>query len=109
MDTNYFVGIDVAKDHFDIHILPDNTAFQTGSAAEDIAKLIVKLKKLSVKLIVIEATGGYETQLAAELQANDLPTAVVNPRRTRLFASALGRLAKTDRIDAKALALFAQK
>lgn len=109
MDTNYFVGIDVAKDHFDIHILPDNTAFQTGSAAEDIAKLIVKLKKLSVKLIVIEATGGYETQLAAELQANDLSTAVVNPRRTRLFASALGRLAKTDRIDAKALALFAQK
>ena len=109
MDNNSFAGIDVSKDHFDVHILPENIAFQTGSSEKDIATLITKLKKTSVNLIVIEATGGYGTQLAAELQANDLPTAVINPRQTRAFALATGRLAKTDQIDAQALAEFAQK
>ena len=109
MNTKTFAGIDVSKNHLDVHVLPDDTAFQTGSSTRDITKLITKLKKLKVDLIVIEATGGYGTQLAAELQANDLSTAVVNPRQTRAFAVATGRLAKTDRIDAKALAEFAQK
>ena len=109
MNTKTFAGIDVSKDHLDVHILPDDTAFKTGSSGRDITKLIAKLKKLNVDLIVIEATGGYGTQLAAELQANDLSTAVVNPRQTRAFAVATGRLAKTDRIDARALAEFAQK
>ncbi len=109
MNTKTFAGIDVSKNHLDVHVLPDDTAFQTGSSTKDITKLITKLKKLKVDLIVIEATGGYGTQLAAELQANDLSTAVVNPRQTRAFAVATGRLAKTDRIDAKALAEFAQK
>ena len=109
MNTKTFAGIDVSKNHFDVHILPHDTAFQTASSNRDITKLITKLKKLKVDLIVIEATGGYGTQLAAELQANDLSTAVVNPRQTRAFAIATGRLAKTDRIDARALAEFAQK
>jgi transposase len=109
MNNNSFAGIDVSKDHFDVHVLPEDIAFQTGTSEKDITRLIAKLKKKSVNLIVIEATGGYGTQLAAELQANDLPTAVVNPRQTRAFALATGWLAKTDRIDAKALAEFAQK
>lgn len=109
MSTKTFAGIDVSKDRFDVHIMPDDTEFQISSSDKDIIKLITKLKNLDVDLIVIEATGGYGTQLAAELQANELSTAVINPRQTRAFALATGRLAKTDRIDAKALAEFAQK
>lgn len=109
MNTNSFAGIDVSKGHVDVHILPEDIAFQTDTSEKDVTKLIAKLKKLNVDLIVIEATGGYGTSLAAEFQANDLSTAVINPRYTRAFAVATGRLAKTDRLDAKALAEFAQK
>ncbi len=108
MDTKSFVGIDVSKDYFDVHVLPQNIAFNVKALDKDIARCIEKLKKLNVALIVLEATGGYGTDLAAVLQANDLPTAIVNPRQTRSFAAATGRLAKTDAIDANVLAEFAQ-
>lgn len=108
MNTKNFAGIDVAKEHFDVHILPQGLAFQTKSSEKATASLIQKLMQLNIELVVLEATGGYGTQLAAELQASGIPTAVVNPRRTRSFAIATGKLAKTDRIDAKVLAEFAQ-
>ena len=108
MNTKSFVGIDVSKDYFDVHVLPQNTAFRVEALDTDIEQCIEKLKKLNVALIVLEATGGYGTDLAAVLQANDLPTAIVNPRQTRSFAAATGRLAKTDAIDANVLAEFAQ-
>jgi transposase len=73
-----------------------------------IAGLIKQLKKLSVSRIVLEASGGYEIAAASELAAAGLPVAVVNPRQVRDFARATGRLAKTDAIDARVLAHFAE-
>jgi len=108
MNIKSFAGIDVSQEHLDVHVLPQGLAFQTKSTDQAIASLIKKLQTLNVELVVLEATGGYGTELAAELQASNIPTAVVNPRQTRSFAIATGKLAKTDRIDAKALAEFAQ-
>jgi transposase len=102
------VGIDVAKDHLDVCILPTGQAFGVPNTDEGIAQLITTLGHQPVALVLLEATGRYERRLASELLAADLPVAVVNPRQARDFARALGRLAKTDRIDALMLARFAQ-
>ncbi|MES7096532.1 transposase, partial [Cutibacterium acnes] len=75
--------------------------------AEGHSALIAALKPLEVALVVMEATGGYETELACALQAAGLPVAVVNPRQARDFAKSMGRLAKTDAADARMLAEFA--
>lgn len=109
MNTNIYVGIDVAKDSLDVHILPHTRRIHCTTNAKDVQKLIDQLRSLKVNLIVLEATGGYGTTLAAELQQAGLAVAVVNPRQVRNFAKATGRLAKTDRIDAEVLALFAQR
>ncbi|MBI5119040.1 IS110 family transposase, partial [Candidatus Poribacteria bacterium] len=68
-----------------------------------------RLGACPLNLVVMEATGGYETALAAALAAAEMPVVVVNPRQVRDFAKAIGRLAKTDRIDARVLALFAER
>jgi transposase len=104
-----FVGIDVAKDHLDVHVLPTGEAFCCPADSAGVTSLVVRLQAVRPALIVLEATGGYEGLIAAELAAADLPVAVVNPRQVRDFARALGRLAKTDRIDAEVLACFAEK
>ncbi len=109
MNTNIYVGIDVAKDSLDVHILPHDQRIHSTTNAKDVQKLIDQLRGLKVNLIVLEATGGYGTTLAAELQQAGLAVAVVNPRQVRNFAKATGRLAKTDRIDAEVLATFAQR
>lgn len=109
MNTNIYVGIDVAKDSLDVHTLPHARRIHCTTNAKDVQKLIDQLRGLKVNLVVLEATGGYGTTLAAELQQADLAVAVVNPRQVRNFAKATGRLAKTDRIDAEVLALFAQR
>lgn len=103
-----FVGIDVAKDHLDVHVHPTGETSVYESTPEGVASLIVLLRKKSAKLIVVEATGGYETTLAAELIAAELPVAVVNPRRVRHYAEGIGKRAKTDAIDAYVLARFAE-
>lgn len=103
-----FVGIDVAKDHLDVHVHPTGEATVYESTREGVASLIHYLKGMRPKLIVVEATGGYETTLAAELMAAELPVAVVNPRRVRRYAEGIGKRAKTDAIDAYVLARFAQ-
>lgn len=97
-------GLDVSKDTLDLAMEPGGGAptFSNDSAGH--AKLVRLLKK--VDLIVVEATGGYERAIVAELAAADLPVVVVNPRQVRDFARATGRLAKTDRIDAQVLARF---
>ena len=109
MNTNIYVGIDVAKDSLDVHILPHARHIHCTTNAKDVQKLTDRLRGLKVNLIVLEATGGYGTTLAAELQQAGLAVAVVNPRQVRNFAKATGRLAKTDRIDAEVLAMFAQR
>jgi len=109
MPQDTFVGIDVSKDTLDVHVLPDRRRLQCGNSAGDIQTLAAQLASLEPALVVLEATGGYQTQLAATLHDQGLVVAVVNPRQVRDFARATGRLAKTDRIDAAILAQFAQR
>jgi transposase len=104
-----FVGIDVAKDRLDVHVLPSGEALTLPNDDAGVSQTTTLLAGLPAALVVLEATGGYEAGLAADLAAADLPVAVVNPRQVRDFARATGRLAKTDRIDAALLALFAER
>ena len=103
-----FVGIDVSKHRLDIHLRPAGESFTIDYDAKEVAALIERLLALEPTLVVLEATGGLEVRLAAALAAAGLPVAVVNPRQVRAFARALGWLAKTDRLDAKAIARFAE-
>ena len=104
-----FIGIDVAKDRLDVHVLPSREAFAVARDGEGLERLIERLAALAPALVVLEATGGYETVVASALAGAGLPLAVVNPRQIRDFARALGRLAKTDALDAQAIALFAER
>jgi len=103
-----FIGIDVAKDRLDIHVRPSGEAFAVTRDGEGLVALTERLRSLTPQLVVLEATGGFETTVAAALAAADLPLAVVNPRQIRDFARALGRLAKTDALDAEVIARFAE-
>jgi transposase len=106
--SSVVVGIDVAKAHVDVWVLGAQLEAQRfDNEAEAHSALAAALKPLGVALVVMEATGGYEAALACALQAAGLPVAVVNPRQARDFAKSMGRLAKTDRIDARMLAEFA--
>lgn len=103
------VGIDVSKSILDVYILPCKKYMQFKNNAEGIKKLTLKMKSFSPTLILMEATGGYEKLVAKTLSTDGLPVAVTNPRQIRDFAKALGKLAKTDQIDAETIALFAEK
>lgn len=101
------VGIDVAKDHVDVAMVGASlAATRYDNEIDGHTALIAALHPRSPRLVVMEATGGYEAALACALQAAGIAVAVVNPRQARDFAKALGRLAKTDRIDAEGLAEF---
>jgi transposase len=102
------VGIDVAKAHVDVAVL--GHAWPAQRFANDVdghSTLAAALQPLAASLVVMEATGGYEAPVACALQATGLPVAVVNPKQARDFAKGIGRLAKTDRIDAEVLAEMA--
>lgn len=108
-ESSVVVGIDVAKAHLDVQAStapPLVERFANDEAGH--AALAERLAPLGVALVVMEATGGYEAPLACSLQAAGLAVAVINPRQARDFARALGRLAKTDRIDAEGLAALGQ-
>jgi len=102
-----FVGIDVAKAHVDLYDTITETHLQFENHSEGISRCTDYLLALDTELIVMESTGGYETMLAVALQSAKLPVAIINPRRARDFGRAVGRLAKTDRIDAMLLANYA--
>lgn len=104
-----FVGIDVAKDRLDVHVLPMGHAFALPRDGDGLTSLVERLQPLAPTLIVLEATGGFETVVTAALAGAGLPLAVINPRQVRDFARATGRLAKTDAIDAAVIALFAER
>ena len=104
-----FIGIDIAKDTIDIHVLPSGESWTVGTTPPELLETVDRLAALKPTNIVMEATGGYEARLAPSLATIGLPVAVVNPRQVRDFARALGILAKTDAIDAQVLALFAEK
>jgi transposase len=102
-----WVGIDVSKRTLDVHIRPQGMSFQVSNDESGITELLKQLEGFSIGLIVLEATGGFQTLAARLLLQSGLPTVVVNPRQVRDFAKATGRLAKTDKIDAQVLAHFA--
>jgi transposase len=102
------VGIDVAKAWLDVAIRPSGDQRRVGNDAAGIAAAVTWLQAVGARVIVVEATGGYEAPLVAELSVAALPVAVVNPRQVRDFAKATGRLAKTDRLDAQVLAHFGE-
>lgn len=108
MKSEFFVGIDVSKDHLDVAVRPSGEAWREAHDQAGIIRLLDRLQSLGPSLIVLEATGGMEIPLVASLLAADLPVAVTNPRRVRDFARATGKLAKTDALDASMLALFAE-
>lgn len=103
------VGIDVAKARLDVHLLPAGTAFAVTNDADGIRALVERLRPLSCVAVVLEATGGFEVPALAALAAAGLPAVAINPRQARDFAKALGRLAKTDTVDAQTLALFGER
>jgi transposase len=102
------VGIDVSKDQLDVAVRPTGEVFAVGRNAEGLDSLIARLVPLAPAAIAVEATGGYETVVAASLAAAGLAVVVVNPAQVRSFAQALGRRAKTDPIDAGVIAHFAE-
>ena len=103
-----FVGIDVSGDMLAVHILPDETFFETATDPKSLNALGDKLAGMNPAKILLEATGGIERPVVAELLHRGLPVIVVNPRQVRDFARATGLLAKTDRLDARIIASFAE-
>ncbi len=104
-----FVGIDVSKAWLDTEAIPQSQSMRYGNDAAGIVALVEAMQAATPALIVVEATGGYETAVASALSAAGLPVVVVNPKQVRDFAKAMGILAKNDRIDARVLALFGQR
>lgn len=103
-----YVGIDVAQAHLDIGVRPSGEVWQVSYDTPGVANLLVQLAELAPTLVVLEATGGLETFLVGELAGAQLPVVVVNPRQVRDFAKAVGKLAKTDALDAQVLAHFGE-
>ena len=107
-DSGLYVGIDVSKSSLDVATVPTGESWSESNDEKGSGKLVARLSKLDPRLIVLEATGGYESLVAVDLAAADLPVVVINPRQVRDFAKAIGRLAKTDAIDAHVIALFGE-
>jgi transposase len=103
-----FVGIDVAKDRLDVAVRPGGETFALPREEKGLEQLVARLRQVGPQLVVLEATGGFETVVASALAAAGIAVAVVNPRQVRDFARAIGRLEKTDRLDAAAIAHFAE-
>ena len=109
METdNRYIGVDVSSSELVVGVLPTGEVWQVANDPEGFSVLTRRLGALSPALIVLEASGGYEAEVAGELTDAGMPVVVINPRQTREFARSSGRLAKTDTIDAMALARFGQ-
>ena len=106
--ADVFVGVDVSKAQLDVAVRPSGKSWRVGNDEAGFAELVGHLKPLSPKLVVLEATGGYQAPLAAALTVAGITVAVVNPRQVRDFGRASGRLAKTDMLDAEVIARFAE-
>jgi transposase len=101
------IGIDVSKDRLDVYVHPRAESFAVARNGAGIDELVGRLSHLDAAIIAIEATGGFETVVAAGVAAAGLPVVVVNPAQVRAFAQAVGKRAKTDKIDALLIAEFA--
>lgn len=107
MDAIY-IGIDVSKDRLDVHGRPGGEAFAVARNGKGLEELVERLRELTPALVAVEATGGFETIVAAAIAGACIPLAVVNPAQVRHFAQAVGKRAKTDPIDAEVIARFAE-
>lgn len=107
-ESGSFVGVDVSKDRLDVHVLPAGRRYTFDNAPDGHAKMVATLRALPAAAVVLESTGGYERLALFALQDAGMRVALVNPRQVRDFARGIGQLAKTDRIDAEVLALFAK-
>jgi transposase len=103
------IGIDVAKAELVVAARPSGERWTVANDDRGVRTLVERCRREPSELIVLEATGGYELLAVAALDAAALPVVVVNPRQVRDFAEATGQLAKTDRLDADILALFAER
>jgi transposase len=103
-----FVGVDVSKAQLDVAVRPSGEVWSVSNDEAGFAALVAKLAPLKPKLIVMEATGGYQAPAVAALSVAGLSVAVVNPRQVRDFGRATGQLAKTDVLDADVIARFAE-
>ncbi len=103
-----FVGIDISKDRLDVAVRPQSTTVSYSYDKRGMDALVRDLTGIAPEIILLEATGGYEAKVIAALVHAKLPVILINPRQVREFAKATGRLAKTDRIDARVLAHFAE-
>jgi len=101
-----YVGIDVAKEKLDLAVLGEKTTSEVTNTKKGISALVKKMRQLNPRLIVVEATGGYEEVLVLSLFEAGLPVALVSPQRVRQYAKARGLLAKTDKLDAQNLAEY---
>jgi transposase len=106
---DFVVGIDISKDKLDIGIIPTSENWSIPNDVDGLTELAFRLSDLSPKLVVMEATGGFERPVRAVLEQAGLPCAVVNPRQVRDFAKSKNILAKTDSLDALVLASFGEK
>jgi transposase len=103
-----YVGIDVSKEWLDVAVRPSGKTWRVSSDDAGLVSLLSQLNEESPHLVVLEATGGYEVPVVAALGAAGIPLVVVNPRQVRDFARSLGKLAKTDKLDAQIIAHFGQ-
>jgi transposase len=108
MSQDVYVGIDVSKRRLDVNLQPSDESFEVAYDEAGLKLLSERLHRCAPKLIVLEATGGLQVRAAAQLTAAGFDVAVVNPRQVRDFARSIGLLAKTDRLDARAIARFAE-
>jgi len=103
-----YVGVDVSKDRLDVHVLPSGDAFVVARDGKGVADLVERLCALPLERVAVEATGGFETVVAAALAGAGLPLVIVNPAQVRHFAQAIGQRAKTDPVDARVIARFVE-
>jgi transposase len=103
-----FVGIDVSKARLDVAVRPTGEVWSVSNDEAGLAAIVEKLKPLAPRLVIMEATGGYQAPLCAALTVAGIPVAVVNPRQVRDFGRATGQLAKTDVLDAEVIARFGE-
>jgi transposase len=103
-----FVGIDISAKRLDVAVLPAGTHFTVAHTDEGIVSLVRRLQELRPHIVVLEATGGYENAVAYAMSEAGLPVVIMNPKVLRHFAKSTGKLAKTDKLDARVLAHYAQ-
>lgn len=102
-----FIGIDISKKTADVHFHSRNLHRKFDYTPENVQIFVDEIRDIKPVIVVMEATGGYETRLVEKLHAAEIPVAVINPHRTRSFGRVIGQLGKTDKIDARTIARYA--